>query len=149
MVVCQSIGRLDARIVEVVRRHDRRARGDAQPMLPDNEIDKLCLGRVIYASFHNSSGSGVAGPHYAVILDSDDEVKENDSYYVAVISSNEDIDAEFNFPVPAYTGLNGFVKCHWIELAHLRAIEKVKSKFLKPDMHKIVAIVRKARGVKK
>ncbi len=115
-------------------------------MLPDKEIAKLCRGRIIYASFYNSLGNNVAGPHYAVILDSDDEIKEHDSYFVAVISSKEKIDEGFNVAVPAYTGLTGFVKCRWIEEAHLRAIEKVKGKILKPEMEKIAAMVRKARA---
>ncbi|MBI3823434.1 MAG: type II toxin-antitoxin system PemK/MazF family toxin [Planctomycetes bacterium] len=117
-------------------------------MLPDREIAKLCRGRIVYASFHDSSGSGVAGPHNAVILDSDEEVREHDSYFVAVISSNEEIDKEYNIPVPGYTGLRGFVKCKWIEEAHLRAIESVKGKILGLEMNKIAAMVRMAKSKK-
>jgi mRNA-degrading endonuclease toxin of MazEF toxin-antitoxin module len=114
-------------------------------MLPDKELDKLCHGRIIYASFYNSFGTDDAGPHNAVILDSDENVQEHDSYFVAIISSNEAIDAEFNFPVPAYTGIKGFVKCRWIEQAHRRAITRVRSKIHALEMERIAAMVRAAR----
>ena len=69
-------------------------------MLNDNEIAQLCHGRIIKAPFYNSAATDAAGPHYAVILDSDDEVAEHDSYYVAVISHNDQIDSKFIMPVP-------------------------------------------------
>ena len=49
-------------------------------MLNDDDIGKLCCGRIIKASFYNSAGSDDAGPHYAVILDSDEQAKADDNY---------------------------------------------------------------------
>jgi mRNA-degrading endonuclease toxin of MazEF toxin-antitoxin module len=61
-------------------------------MLPDEDVAKLCQGRIIRANFYQSSGRDAAGPHWAVILDSDEQIHETDDYYVAVISSNNTIE---------------------------------------------------------
>jgi hypothetical protein len=41
-------------------------------MVNDSEITKLCHGRIIKAPFYNSAASDAAGPHYTVILDTDE-----------------------------------------------------------------------------
>ncbi len=116
-------------------------------MLDDDDIEELCRGRIIKASFYNSASRNAAGPHYAVILDTDEAVKEHDSYFVAVISHDDEIDA-FIVPVPAYTGLNGFIQCSWIEEAHLAGITAIGAKILKPDMENIARTVRAAKAAK-
>jgi hypothetical protein len=77
-------------------------------MLDDADIAKLCQGRIIKASFYDSANKHIAGPHYAVILDADADIKKSDEYFVAVISNNDRIDSEFIVPVPLRTGLTGF-----------------------------------------
>ena len=118
-------------------------------MLEDRDIAKLCEGRIIKASFYNTAlRKNAAGPHFAIILDSDDEVKEHESYFVAVISHSEE--SLFRFPVPSYTGLDGFVQCDWIEEAHLAGISEIRSPAItKLEMQKIWKLVREAKAAKK
>jgi hypothetical protein len=111
-------------------------------MLDDADIAKLCQGRIIKASFYDSANKNVAGPHYAVILDSDDDVKNRDEYYVAVISSNDQIDSEYIVPVPPKTGLTGFIVCSWTEVAHLRSITDVKAKLDRVEIANVLAVMR-------
>lgn len=85
-------------------------------MLDDHDIDKLCHGRIIKAPFYNNSTRrDSAGLHFAIILDSADEVRKHDSYFVVVISHSEE--SAFRMSVPAYTGLDGFVQGDWQEEA--------------------------------
>jgi hypothetical protein len=111
-------------------------------MIDDADIAKLCQGRIIKASFYDSANKHIAGPHYAVILDSDDDIKKSDEYFVAVISSNDQIDSEYILPVPPKTGLTGFIVCSWNEVAHLRAITEVKGKLDRVDILRIFAVMR-------
>lgn len=116
-------------------------------MLGDHDIEKLCHGRIILASFYNNAERrDSAGLHFAMILDSNEEVKEHDSYFVAVISHSEE--SNFRIPVPGYTGLDGFVQCDWIEEAHLPGIVKVGETIRTPEMAKILQLVRAARVAK-
>lgn len=111
-------------------------------MLSDEDINQLCQGRIIKATFYNSRRSNVAGPHYAVILDTDADIKSHDDYYVAVISSNDKIESEFLMPMPSYTGLSGFIVASWDEIAHLAGITQIGGKLNAPDMVKLLSLVR-------
>jgi len=116
-------------------------------MLDDHDIDKLCHGRIIKACFYNTAKRmDAAGPHFAVILDSDEDVRKHDSYYVVVISHSEE--SEFRLPVPAYTGLDGFIQGDWQEVAHLAGITEIGQKIFAPDMAKILQLVRSASKAK-
>jgi len=112
-------------------------------MLDEREIERLCHGRIIKAPVYNSSGSDAAGPHYAVILDTDEEIKEHDSYYVAVISHNQE--DKFIMPVPAHTGLDGFVQGSWTPLVHLAGITEIRQKLFPPEMMQVLQLVKAAR----
>ena len=115
-------------------------------MLDDQEIEQLCCGRLVYADVYSSSGTDAAGPHWAVILDSDETITEHDSYFVAVIShSREDA---FVMPVPAYLGLTGFVQGSWIAKVDLPGIIKTGAKVLPPDMQKVNELLRAARAAR-
>lgn len=115
-------------------------------MLPEEDIDKLCHGRIIYASIPRSDGKDSAGPHYAVILDSDEEIKEHDSYFVVVISNDDEIDP-FRLPVPPKYGLTGFFQCSWMVEVALPGITKIWHLLDTPDMIKVLQTVRAAREV--
>jgi hypothetical protein len=117
-------------------------------MLNDKDIEKLCQGRIIKASVYNSSGTDAAGPHYAVILDTDEQVAEHDSYYAAVISHNDQIDPEFIIPVPSRTGISGFIVGSWQVEVHLPAITEIGARLLKPEMLKVLDLVRRASASK-
>src|SRR5271169_4888460 len=97
-------------------------------MLPDEDIAKLCHGRIIKAQVYQSSEKDAAGPHYAVILDTDEQINEHNSYFVAVVSHNDTIDSHFIVPVPAKTGLTGFIVCSWITEVHLPGITEIGQK---------------------
>lgn len=112
-------------------------------MLKDSDIAKLCYGRVIKSEFYNSSHTDAAGPHYAVILDADEEIRVRDDYYVAVISHNDDIDKEYLVPVPGRSGLTGFIVCSWVTLAHLNKITRVSVKLDPVTMMKVREQIRK------
>jgi hypothetical protein len=117
-------------------------------MLPDEDIDKLCQGRIIYASVYQSDGKDAAGPHYAVILDTDEEVAANDSYYVVVISNNDTIDS-FILPVPPRIGLTGFFQCSWITVVQLPGIIRIGTTLSVPEMANLIAMVRRACQARK
>ena len=94
-------------------------------MLSDEDIAKLCQGRIIHAKdLLNSARTNAAGPHYAVMLDPDEKIKNSDSFRCAIISSNDEIDSTFIVPAPAETGLTGNVICSWIEIIHLAGIDR-------------------------
>jgi hypothetical protein len=54
-------------------------------------VRDLDLGRIIHAEFTTSSGKQSAGPHYAVVLNTKEEIEANGSLEVAVISGNNEL----------------------------------------------------------
>ena len=86
---------------------------------------------------YKSSGKDAAGPHYCVILDTDEQIKKEDTYYVAVISHNDTIDADV-IPVPSYTGLSGFIVPSWITTVDLPGITFVGGRILPPLIGELV-----------
>jgi hypothetical protein len=113
-------------------------------MLDDNELDKLCHGRIVFAEVYDSTNAKPAGPHYAVILDSDDQVKKTNRFKVVVISHNTVIDPHFVMPVPEWTGLSGFIVGSWTTVVHEPGIQKIGHKMKPPEMVKILTLVRRA-----
>jgi hypothetical protein len=67
-------------------------------MLTDEDIAKLCHGRIVKARVYNSAGTDATEPHYGIMLDSDDDIREHDSFFLVMISHNRDIDDEFVVP---------------------------------------------------
>src|SRR5436853_7636645 len=91
-------------------------------MLNDSDIAKLSFGRIVKAVVLNSSENHPVEPHYGVMLDSNETIREHDKFFLAIISTNDKIDPQFLVPVPARTGLTGNIVCSWcpsdpIELA--------------------------------
>jgi hypothetical protein len=79
-------------------------------MLPEDDIAKLCRGRIIYAKeLYRSDGKDATGAHYVVIVDSDEEIQANETYYVVGISNDDEIDP-FRLPVFPRTGLRNCAK---------------------------------------
>jgi hypothetical protein len=111
-------------------------------MLSDKNIESLCQGRIIYADMYDSSGKNSAGPHYGVMMDSDEAIREHDSYCVIPISNNDKIDRQFLIPVWAYLGLTGFFICSWLEEVHLAGIQKIGPKLLKPHYGEVLKMRR-------
>lgn len=120
-------------------------------MLDDEQIDRLCHGRIIKASVYNSSGTNAAGPHWAVMLDTDETIREHDSFYVVVISHDDKTD-KFLMPIPPHTGLTGFIQGSWVPVVELAGITDLGPKLFAPEMievHKLVRAARAARPTKK
>lgn len=118
-------------------------------MLDDLDIEKICHGRIVWAEFYTSSGRDSAGPHPAVILDDNDYIKDNDSYHVAVISHNDEIDSKFLLPIPPRTGLTGFIVCSWLSILKLPGITKIGPLLLPPEMGQVLRKIRNYRIQKK
>jgi hypothetical protein len=97
----------------------------------------------------NPPEGDAAGPHYAVILDSDGDVKEHDSYWCAVISHNDQIDSIHLMPVPGRTGLTGFIVASWITEIHLAGITEVGPKLLPPEITELHTLVRQADAARR
>jgi hypothetical protein len=116
-------------------------------MLDDKEIDKLCYGRLIYADVLNSSGDDAAGPHWGIMLDSNEAIREHDSYFVVMISSDQT--DPFLLPAPDSTGLTGFVQGLMVRLVDLPGIEKVGGCVQGPDMVKVQNLVNMAAAAKR
>jgi hypothetical protein len=120
-------------------------------MLDEKELDKLCYGRIIYAEVYDSAGKGPAGPHYGIILNTDEQIKRfkaNPIYKVVVISHNEIIDPDFLMDVPARTGLDGKIVGSWITPVHEAGIQKIHQKLIVPEMIKVQELVRAADRAK-
>jgi hypothetical protein len=119
-------------------------------MLSDADIARLCRGRLVYAEVYQSAGQTPAlEPHWAVILDSDEEVRANTSYYCVVISHDTKIDPDYLIPVPDYSGRTGYFQCGWIEEIHLPGITRIGQKIELPHLMQIDRMVRQAREAKK
>lgn len=119
-------------------------------MLDEKELERLCHGRIIYADLMNSANSAPAGPHYAVILDSDENIKKSRTYNVVAISHNSAIDSTFIMPVPPRTGLDGFIVGSWLAKVHELGIKEAhRWKLLPPEMIKVIELVRAADAARK
>ncbi len=118
-------------------------------MLDDHELDKLCHGRIVLAEVYDSSNKAPAGPHYAVILDSTEQVKKSTRHKVVVISHNNVIDPEFVIPVPARTGLDGSIVGSWTTAIDEAGIKKIGHKLLPPEMLPVIELVRGADAKKR
>jgi hypothetical protein len=90
-------------------------------MLSDEDIAKLCHGRIVKARVYNSAGTDATEPHFGIMLDSDEDIREHDSFYLVMISHNRDIDDKFVVPVPARTGMTGYVICLFLGTKQSRA----------------------------
>jgi hypothetical protein len=120
-------------------------------MLDDKDLAKLCHGRIVYAEVYDSSGSGPAGPHYGIILNTDEQIKafkRNPIYQIVVISHNDAIDPHFIIDVPARTGLDGKIVGSWVTQVHEAGIQKIHQKLIAPEMIKVQELVRAADQAK-
>ena len=118
-------------------------------MLDDKEIDKLCHGRLVYADVYDSAGRGPAGVHWLVLIDSDQQIRNSDTYRVVGISHNKDIDPDFCIPVPRRIGLDGFIVCSWQPAVDLPGIKKIGQRLFTPEMNAILELVQKATAERK
>ena len=97
-------------------------------MLSDSDIEKLSYGRIVLVGgVLDSFGNKPVGPHFAVILDDDVEIRKHGNMMLVMISTNDQIDNRFLVPVPARTGLKGNIVCSWrprepVELAAIIAV---------------------------
>jgi mRNA-degrading endonuclease toxin of MazEF toxin-antitoxin module len=121
---------------------------ERRPMLDDKDIDKLCHGRIVLANVYNSSGEDAAGPHYCVILNTDETIKAKDEYTVACISTKTTV-KEFLVPAPRHAGLTGNIVCSWIQRIALPGIIKVTPhKLFDLEMKKVMQEIRAAQAVR-
>lgn len=118
-------------------------------MLPDEEIEKLCHGRIVKAPVYQSSGRDATWPHWMVILNSDAEIAQRDVYRAVVITHNDTIDPLYLVPVSRRVGLTGFFACSWQVTLHLAGITEVGHKLLPPEMATVVQMVRRADADKR
>ena len=111
-------------------------------MLNDEDINKLCSGRIILAEFLSSNGRDSAGDHYAIMLEDNETIKENDEYYVVLISHNTSIDPHHLVPVPNRLGYTGNIVCSWVTLLPLPGIKKVCNGVLMPvELKKVTDMI--------
>jgi hypothetical protein len=120
-------------------------------MLSDEELDKLRQGSIIKASLPKSSGKDDAGPHYAVILDPDEQVEQYRSHYVTGISNNDEIDPEFIMPLPSYLGLKGGYKvASWVVEVDEAGITEIRRYGLRPpDLRELLRLWHAAREARR
>jgi hypothetical protein len=105
--------------------------------LSDAQIAQFCYGRIILARTYSSIGKETC-PHFAVMLDSNEEIAEQNSlpspkYSVAFVSNNKHIDPRFIVPVPPRTGLTGSFICSWTPFIDFAAILDVRPVVLKDE----------------
>jgi mRNA-degrading endonuclease toxin of MazEF toxin-antitoxin module len=106
---------------------------------------KLDLGSIIRAEFVASDGRRSAGPHYAIVLSTKDEIAREMTVRVAVISSNSTIaDAAHRLEVPRFLGLpkKCYIQCSWLATIPVSAINDLHNrKAYGPFLLSIVASV--------
>ncbi|MCI0683820.1 MAG: hypothetical protein L0Y71_17075 [Gemmataceae bacterium] len=112
------------------------------PLLPDSELDKLCAGRIVKANVYNSAGTNATEPHHCVILDAHPQVPGR--WRVAVISHNDKIDSVFLMPVPAHTGLTGFIVGSWTDYIDEPGILSIGKELFKPELLQAKKLARDA-----
>jgi hypothetical protein len=99
-------------------------------MLSKADRQKLRFGRIILADVPNSSGTA-SKRHYAVMVDSDEQIAETmekDKIYVVVpISHDTSIAPEYLVPIPPRAGFTGKFQCAWIAKIHEDAIHSFRS----------------------
>ena len=115
-------------------------------MLSDEELDKLCPGRIVLANAFSSSGRNATVPHYCIILDGNP--KDAGAYFATFVSHNDKIDSSFIMPIPAYTGLTGNIVGSWTDHVHEPGILEIKSKLLAVDLLQVRALVKAAKKSK-
>jgi hypothetical protein len=55
-------------------------------MPSDDDIAKLRHGRIVKARVYNSAGTDATEPHFGIMLDSDVDIREHDSFFLVMIS---------------------------------------------------------------
>ena len=96
--------------------------------LSDEEADRLCRGRVIYTSVRSSSGAYDAGPHYAIVLNSDEQIKKTGMVRVVVASTTDTMPTTYAVEAPRKAGLKGKVYCDWVTEVHERHVKRVPNR---------------------
>lgn len=117
-------------------------------MLSDDDIAKLEPGRIIRAEFFDSEGKYLAGPHWAVIINTIKEIQESDFVDVVVISHNDVIDPRYALPIPSMLLLDGFVVCSWRERVHFNGIQKIGRKLFGPQFVRVLELTAQAHADK-
>jgi hypothetical protein len=114
-------------------------------MLPDEDLEKLCHGRIIKARVYDSSKKNATVPHYCIILDDDDQIRKHGKFAVVVISNNDKIDSRFLMPVPSRSGLQGNVIGSWVaEIAEPGVTSVLPTVLLPPEMIAVHQLVTNA-----
>ena len=114
-------------------------------MLNNTQLKRLCFGKIIYAPIIRSDHKKSAGSHYAIILDSNEEIIHNDTLFCVAISNNITIDSEYILPVPSSSGLKGYVICSWIAEIEKANIGKLGARLYDHEMHDILAIINQCK----
>jgi hypothetical protein len=112
--------------------------------LTDEELDRLGHGSIVCAEVYNSFENNAAGPHYCIILDTDEQVRRSTRYRVVVISHNDVIDPRFLMPVPATTGLDGSIVGSWTTHVDEAGVREIRPRLSVPQMAQVLALVRQA-----
>jgi mRNA-degrading endonuclease toxin of MazEF toxin-antitoxin module len=111
----------------------------------EEEIDRLLRhGSIVYAEFYNSFENKEAGPHNAIVLDSNEQIAKSDRYRVVVISTEDVIDPRFLLPVPPSTGLHGNIVGSWTARLDAAGIEEIRGRLTVPQMINVLNLVRLA-----
>lgn len=113
--------------------------------MPDEAmLGKLCFGRLVYAYLVDSlTNAPTTEPHWAIIIDNDERVKNNSTFRVVGISHNNTIHPEF-MDVPGYTGKDGYIIGRWIVPIHELGVLEVGAKLMVPDMVKVMTLIKSA-----
>jgi hypothetical protein len=111
----------------------------------EEEIDRLLRhGSIVYAEFYNSFENKEAGPHNAIVLDTDEHIAASNRYRVVVISTDDVIDPRFLLPVPGSTGLHGNIVGSWTAELDAAGIEEIRGRLSVPQMIQVLNLVRLA-----
>ncbi len=128
--------------------------GDDRPRRPsDEDLEKLCYGRVIYGRLRNKKGDPVKEPHYGIILNADTQIERiklstRPIYTVICISNSEQGDEKFRLPAPARLGLCGHVQGEWQTEVEEAEIIRIEGKLSAPEMIKVQELIRLVKQTK-
>jgi mRNA-degrading endonuclease toxin of MazEF toxin-antitoxin module len=119
-------------------------------MLPDSDLEKLCHGRLVYVEVQNSQTNNPAGPHWAVIIDSDEQIPMSEQFNVVVITHNTQIDPDFLVRVPPGLGIDSssVIACGYGQKIHEAGIKKIGPRLFGPKMIEVMTQVNLAKSIK-
>lgn len=117
--------------------------------LDDEELDKLCLGRIVIAKVYGTLNDSVTKERPAIVISSNEQLRKSNRFRVVAISHNEHIDPTYIMPAPAYSGFDGYIIGSFAPMIEEGDVRKICGMLVGPDLARALLLVRQADDAKK